>query len=179
MIYTQLNDPYRCELMAVLLALIMVYDLEQTYTTTFLGVTIAVDNDKALEVSMMYNDLTECTQQHFDIISSIQEIKKLIRTPLDYQYVTGHLDSNTSFHLLKREEQLNVEADYLAKGVRTYGKEFPDFKPNMHLPFEPISIYFQNHKIYNNYRSRLLVITYHHQAQQYYCSKYSWNSQTF
>ena len=37
----------------------------------------------------------------------------------------------------------------------------------------------EDHKIYNNYRSRLLVNTYHHQAQQYYCSKCSWNSQTF
>ena len=115
--------------MAVLLALIMIYDLEQKYDSAFIGVTVAVDNDRALEVSMVYDDLTECTQQHFDLISSIQEVKKVIRTPLTYKYVTGHLDSKRNYATLTREEQLNVEADYLAKGVRQYGRDYPEFTP--------------------------------------------------
>lgn len=178
-IYSQANGPYRCELMAVLLALIMIYDLEQKCDSAFIGMTVAVDNDRALEVSMVYDDLTECTQQHFDLISSIQEVKKVIRTPLTYKYVTGHLDSKRNYATLTREEQLNVEADYLAKGVRQYGRDYPEFTPNLYLPFEPISIYHNNTKIYNNFHTRLPIITYHHNAQKYYCSKYAWSHHDF
>ena len=73
-IYRQSNDPYRCELFAVLLSLFLVYDLEQKYSVRFQGITIAVDNDKALETSIAYDDLPEATQQHFDIISSIRAL---------------------------------------------------------------------------------------------------------
>ena len=116
-IYHQTSDPYRCELTAVLLALLLIYDLEQRYSTNFIGVTIAVDNDKALETSMIYDDLVETTQQHFDIISSIRAIRKKIKTPLSHMYVEGHLDSHTRYENLTREQQLKVEADYLAKGI--------------------------------------------------------------
>ena len=61
-----------------------------------------MDNDKALETSMVYEDLLEATQQCVDIISSIRALKKLIETPLSHMYVEGHLDSKTPYEKLTR-----------------------------------------------------------------------------
>ena len=42
------NDSYRAELFSIFLGLITIYDIEQRYNTTFLPITVAVDNDSAL-----------------------------------------------------------------------------------------------------------------------------------
>lgn len=72
----------------------------------------------------------------------------MINSPLTHMYVEGHMDSQKSFDALTREQQLNVEAGYLAKGVRQYGRTFPQFIPNLIIPFEHISLWYNGSKVY-------------------------------
>lgn len=104
--------------------------------------------------------MTQPTQQNFDVISFIQELKHLIRAPIQHLYVTGSLDSKRPYDSLTRAEYLNIEADYLAKGVRLYGRSYPQFVPNLILPFEPISVWCNGFKIYHHFKSDMPKLVY-------------------
>lgn len=62
------SDPYRCELCALLSCLITLYDIEQRFSCQFQPVTIAVDNDSALDKGATYTDPVQATDQHFDML---------------------------------------------------------------------------------------------------------------
>ena len=83
-IFEKSNDPYQCELCALMSGLLTIYDLEQRFSTTFQPITIAVDNDSVLEHGAIFTDDIQLTNQHFDILQVIQKLRKL-KTRLSYR----------------------------------------------------------------------------------------------
>ena len=176
---TRQNDPYRCELYAILLGLQMIYDLEKRFTSTYRSIIVSVDNDSALQQSIVYDDPIDTTYQHYDMLISIRSIRHEIRTPITFQYVEGHRDDTVPYTQLTRTEQLNVECDTIAKTIRSNSATIHDLTPPLHLPHERISLWHNHSKIYSKYNHHLARIGCTTSAQNYYCNKYKWTTAQF
>ena len=48
------SDPYRCELFSLLLALMTIHDMESRFQAKYKEITIAVDNDTALDMALIF-----------------------------------------------------------------------------------------------------------------------------
>ena len=173
------NDPYRCELFAILLGVRTISALETEYSCTFSPITISVDNDSALDMGVLYTSLVDPTTQHFDIISIIRSTIKTLRTSVSCQRVRGHLDDKYDILSLSRPEQLNVETDSLSKYGRVTFPSHPSLCPDLTIPGEIISIWHENFKIYHNFVSDMTRFCYTHRAAQYYTNKYQWTIHQF
>lgn len=101
------NDPYRCELFSLLMGLLLIHTLEQDFDCTFPEITVAVDNDAAVDMAILYSKDIEAVDQHHDLLRSIRHLRSLIKTPLRAQHVEGHKDRYTAYDNLARNEQLN------------------------------------------------------------------------
>lgn len=173
------NDPYRCELYAVCLGLHMVLDLERKYKSTYHSIIISVDNDSALNQSIVYTDPIDVTNKHYDMLMCIRSIRNHIKTPITFQYVEGHRDRTTPYSKLTRTEQLNVDCDTITKTVRSNTSTIYDLTSPLHLPCESISIWHHDRKIYTSFNHHLAQIGCTDIVQSYYCNKYKWISIQF
>ena len=112
------NDPYRCELFSLYMGLLMIQTLEQRFNCTFAPIIVAVDNDAAVDMSIVYDRDIETTDPHHDLLRSIRSIRATIKSPLHAQHVEGHKDRYVSYENLTRIEQLNYQCDELANYAR-------------------------------------------------------------
>ena len=168
-------DPYRCELFSLFSGLLTPYDLEQRFAQTFATVTVCVDNDTALDKGAAYTGPIQATDQHFDILQSIRSLRVLLRTPIVNKNVQGHRDRDIPRHELSHVESLNYECDLIAKFARVHMQAFPHLQPTLRLPFESISIWNENSKIYQDFNAAILDLCSLPRIRSYYMTKYQWD----
>ena len=178
-IFEKHNDPYRCELFALFSGLLTIYDLEKRFSTIFQPITIAVDNDSALEHGTIFIDDILATNQHFDILQAIRTLRTLIRSLLIPTIVQDHRDREVHQSELTTLESLNYECDLIAKFARVHMQMCPGATPSLRLPFESIAIWLDDKKIYKNFNSELLNFCSMPQIRAYYMKKYQWDQTAF
>ena len=164
---------------SILLALITILDLESRFHHRFQPTTIAVDNDSALDIAIIFSGAVLPTDQHFDVVSSIRAVLKQIRTPIQHSRVKGHRDLEVPLHKLTKLELLNYECNLLAKYARAHMEAHRHLTPTLKLPLERIAIYHHGNKIYKNFNSTFLEKCYLPRVQLYYHRKYNWTNDTF
>ena len=119
------------------------------------------------------------TEQHYDVIGSIRTILTHLRTTFHHQRVKGHQDDNIGVRDYTHCELLNIKCDLLAKHARKHLSPYPEHTPPLDLPFEKMSLWHDNIKIYRNYRKTMSQKCHILKVRQYYCRKYGWTRHNF
>ena len=99
--------------------------MEKRFQTSYQDITIAVDNDSAMGMAMIFTSRVTPKDQHFDVILTIREVLSRIHKTLVPTRVKDHKDDQVSWDELTRLEQLNVECDFLAKHARRHMMNSP------------------------------------------------------
>ena len=173
------NDPYRCELYAIMIGLQVLLELESRSTSQFLPATLSVDNDQALYRGSDPTLHISTTDQHFDVLWSIHKIIRLLRTKFTIELVQGHLDRTTPVRLLPRPSQLNIECDKMARYIRENYSSYPSLQPSLTLAHEQFSVWTNGSKLYNKSSDTLHFHASHPEARSYYMKKYHWDDELF
>ena len=173
------NDPYRCELFALLLAVMTIYEMETRFKTTYKDIIIAVNNDSALDMAIVFHNKITPSDQHYDLICSIREVRSKIQTKLCPERVKGHKDDEIPWEDLSRLEQLNVECDQIAKHARSTMKDHMEVMSSLHLPYEKIGLYHEGIKLYKNFGPYMIEKCNERRAKTYCCRKYHWTPNQF
>lgn len=156
-----------------------IYDMGIRFTTAYQPITIAVDNNSALNVGLIFTNKITSFDQHYDVIQSIRELQDRISTTFIPTRVKRHQEDKVHWSKFNRLERLNVECDHLAKHARTHMSAYPQLMPSLQLPYERISIYHEDVKIYKNFQIIMIEKCNVPRIQTYYCCKYNWNRDQF
>ena len=167
------NDSYRCELCGIWAILQMIECMEKI-TNKSVDIQLACDNLRSIEVSATYSYVST-KHQHFDIIRSILEVKKRIKSNIEYIHVNGHMDEKKKFEDLTRLEQLNVLCDKYAKESNSYLRPLPP----QHMQDEGLSLWCDGNKIYSNFREKLQDVYWDTRAKVTISEKYDWMGDQF
>lgn len=126
-------------------------------------VIVGCDSDSVIDVAQHHDYVTQ-NSRHRDVVVSLIEVRKIIKTALLFRKIKGHADKLKPFHLLSRLEPLNVYCDKTAKCARVtlepvHTSSSPFFK-------EGISTWINDQKLYCN-------------AKDYLTDKYQKNDSQF
>ena len=113
-----LHDAYRAELTGLYALMVLVESLEKFYGVGRGKVTIACDNDAALD--KCFDEESWCTVRdgQWDIIRSIKEMVANSPIKTITENVKGHSDKDKQWEDMTRMEQLNVHCDNIATKFR-------------------------------------------------------------
>ena len=167
------TDPYRSEMMGLYMGLLVIKIIE-TYTNTHTRVFLSSDNDSALESIGNYS-WSNVDQQHFDIISASIQLRLSMRSSIHIEYVQGHADKKNLDRSQTRTERLNQSCDILAKITRD---EAAPIGPSS-LPFEGLSLWHENAKIYHDFGDMIKNAYYNKKAKPILCTKFQWSGEQF
>ena len=152
---------------------------QSSVSTTFQPITIAVDNDSALENGTIFTDDIKAPDQHYDILQAICKLRTFIHTPLIPTIVQGHRDREVHYSELNTLESLNYKCDLIANFARVHMQLCTGAQPSLRLPFEDIAIWIDDRKIYKNFNSELLNFCSLPKIRTYDMRKYQWDHDTF
>ena len=139
---------YRGELLGLValhtlvLAVIDYYHLE-----TALG-KACCDNIAALNQSSQRRKRVKTGAKQGDLLRALRSLKQSLAFQFEYEHVDAHMDSVLPWHLLRLEEQLNVDCDELAKSAvlrSMEGARLPDRGQQL-LPLEKVAVFVGGHK---------------------------------
>ena len=169
--YTKNTDPYRIEMMGLYVGLLLTYIMEQ-YSPNQATAVLSSDNDAALDAVGTFS-YTKVGQQHFDIIKASISLRKSLKTKIHTERVMGHADAKSPKQPPTRTELLNQSCDFMAKVTREYAKPIGPLP----IPFEGLSIWKKNFKIYNNFVETIRWDYYMKKATPTICDKFQWTTQ--
>ena len=106
---------YRSELMGILALITHIVKLCIKYHIKEGTVHIGCDGKGAIDAIMNKYESVQTSRKHFDIISSIHKLIDLTPINWTFRHISAHQDDVKSYDELNRWEQLNVEADTIAK----------------------------------------------------------------
>ena len=166
--YSKNTDPYRSEMMGLYMGLLLAYIMEQ-----YIGITTTIilscDNDSSLDSVGTYT-YSNISNQHYGIIQSSIELRSRLESRVTIERVLGHADTKNPKKKATRTELLNQSCDFLAKHTRKHANTIGP----RHLPCEDISIWKNQHKIYNNFENVVRKEYYKGKAQPILCDKFQW-----
>ena len=108
-------NAYRSELQGVHALLLMIMVICKAYNVTHGSVTLACDNDMAVEHTNDWRLDVPTSVHHTDLVRAIRRIRRDLPITMHMQYIDGHADKNRSFKELSPLEKLNCLADWDAK----------------------------------------------------------------
>ena len=162
---------YRSELVGILCSILHVL-ATLDYDTTIKGSgKIHCDCKGALEAIKNRYAIAEPNRPHYDIIQAIWKIQDETNIKWTLKHVKGHQDANLSVDKLTREEQLNIEADAIAK---TYAHQLQGLQastPITTLPFQRLKIKYEGKIIGGRFKKRLRQACSSNRIQKYWNSK--------
>ena len=167
------TDPYRSEMMGLYMGLLITYVMEQ-YTDTSTKIILSSDNDSALDSVGTYS-WTNVGHQHYDIIQSSIKLRSCLKSDIKIERVLGHADTKNPKRKATRTELLNQSCDFLAKHTRVNATTIG---PRT-LPFEGISIWRDNDKLYHDFDQTVRQAYYKRKAQPILCEKFAWTHAQF
>ena len=138
---------YRGELAGILGGMIVVNDICDHHNITEGTVTIACDNDKALDAAFDTEAEVPCTRSCFDIIRMIHYQMRRSNIKWKKQRVQGHQDKKKKYEDLDMWGKANVRADKLAKQYMT---QHPTTITNVNPPGSGWMIYINDQPIVAN-----------------------------
>ena len=78
-------------------------------------ITLGCDGLGAVKIIDREFEVTKCNMGQFDVIRSINRLRKKSNTKSSLRHVKGHQDDNTNYYQLDRWAQMNVLVDTMAK----------------------------------------------------------------
>ena len=109
------HDAYRAELSGLFAITVAITVLCAYHNITEGTITIACDNDTALDRCFDIDWEVDTKAVHWDLIKSIRNLTAQLPINIIRQHVKGHKDDHLHLDQLSLIEQLNVRADTLAK----------------------------------------------------------------
>ncbi len=111
-------------------------------------IAIGCDGEGAIIAVTQQFDIIKSSRKHFDLISAIKNTISSSTIDWQFQHIKGHQDDIREYEDLTRLEQLNVQADQLAKDKMTALlsldiAERDRYRP-YHLPNETCSVIWRN-----------------------------------
>jgi hypothetical protein len=118
---------YRSELTGILGTVILIDIVCQFFWITSGQVTIGCNNLEARRHVISFDDPPSPSDDHFDIISAVYEIKNWLPVKLNYRHIKGHQHKKYPGHPLDSWALLNDDMDMLAKvyWLQCHGQDRP------------------------------------------------------
>ena len=143
--YPSDQSAYRSELAGIygaMVAVKMICGFHQIEQGT---ITLACDNQGALNKAKFPHRACSPDQAHFDLIGGIWKLRSEVKIDWKFHWVAGHQDDHVEYEDLDRWGQLNVQMDTLAKQhwKDTYMQEHRQLR----IYGEPWSLWIEGEKV--------------------------------
>lgn len=143
-----IQGSHRSELTGLLGGITTIDNICRKYNVTEGSVEVGCDGEGAITAITQQFDIIKTSRKHYDLIQAIKNTINKSKLAWSFQHIKGHQDDIREYDELSRLEQLNVQADLLAKRKMTallslHIEERKNYRHN-HLPNESCYISWNN-----------------------------------
>ena len=138
---------HRSELSGILGAIININHLCNKHDIKHGSIELGCDGEGAIKIMEQNNKIIKSNRKHFDLIQAIQNAKDKSPLQWKFRHIKGHQDEVKEYTDLNRWEQLNVQADIIAKErmyLETYNKTENELYRPQHVPYLSCQIQWQD-----------------------------------
>jgi hypothetical protein len=161
------QSSYRSKLCGLYTILLILHNLCQFHCIPVGQITIGCDGLSALHTAFSTSTVS-ISDQSYDIILAIRELRRRLPLKIIYQYVKGHQDDNTPIHMLDSWAALNIAMDSAAKLAL---RRFNPTDRHYSIPYEPWAIWQDQRKLVHKLSSKLYDIVHGPPALAYWAKK--------